>query len=108
MKTRSICAVTGTVLLLSSLVGCTAFPQVRQCGLSECPTDAKITADVEKRLFEHASTAQPDEIHVDTFKGVVYLSGEVEDPDAKANAEMIARETPGVANVLNTIVGHTP
>jgi osmotically-inducible protein OsmY len=108
MKTQSICAVTGAVLLLSSLAGCTVFQEVRQCGLSECPADAKITVDVEKRLFDNTSTAPPNVIYVDTFKGMVYLSGYVENPTARADAEMIARETPGVANVLSSIVGHMP
>jgi len=108
VKVRLICAVTGGVFLLSSLSGCTAFQKLRQCGFSECPGDAKITADVEKRLLEHTSTAPPNEIDVNTFKRVVYLSGTVETRTVKVDAEAIARETPGVADVVNSIVGHEP
>jgi osmotically-inducible protein OsmY len=108
VKARSICIVTGVVLVLSSLAGCTAFQQLRQCGFSGCPSDAKITADVEKRLLEHTSTAPPNEINVNTVNRVVYLSGDVDTRTVKVDAEVIARETPGVADVVNSIVGHAP
>jgi|ERR1700689_1223061 osmotically-inducible protein OsmY len=108
VKGRSICAVTGGLLLLSSLSGCTTFQQLHQCGVSECPGDAKITADVEKRLLEHTSTAPPNEIVVNTFNRVVYLSGTVDTRTVKVDAEVIARETPGVKDVVNSIVGHEP
>jgi osmotically-inducible protein OsmY len=108
VKVRSICAVTGGVLLLSGLSGCTAFQQLRQCGFSECPSDAKITADVEKRLFEHTLSVSPNEIDVNTFNRVVYLSGAVDTRTVKVDAEVIARQTPGVADVVNSLVGHEP
>jgi osmotically-inducible protein OsmY len=97
---------TGALLLLVvMLTACTLFHQVHQCGLAECPADAKITADVEARLQQHSSTQPPNTIYVSTFKGVVYLSGDVDSPSAKEKAELLARETPGVTDVVNSIVG---
>jgi len=39
---------------------------------------------------------------------VVYLSGLVDTRSEKEQAEADARGTPGVTDVVNTIVGHTP
>ena len=105
MKASSISVVIGGMLLLGSLAGCSVFHGVHQCGLSECPSDAKITADVEARLQQHSSTQPPNTIYVSTLKGVVYLGGDVDSPAAKAEAELLARQTPGVTDVVNSIVG---
>jgi len=35
----------------------------------------------------------------------VYLSGDVDSPSAKQEAELVARQTPGVTDVVNSIVG---
>ena len=51
------------------------------------------------------------DVDVDAWDGVVYLTGIVEDPEAKQVAETLARETDGVDRVINeleveeTIVG---
>jgi len=85
---------------LSSLASCSVFQQA--------PGDAKITADVHKRLREHTPTEEPNVIYVSTQNRVVYLTGDVDTRTAKDDAELIARETPGVKDVVNTIVGHVP
>jgi osmotically-inducible protein OsmY len=105
VNTSSITAMIGAILLLGGMAGCTFFHQLHQCGVAECPTDAKITADVEARFQQHTSTQPPNTIYVSTFKGVVYLSGDVESPAAKQEAELVARQTPGVTDVVNSIVG---
>jgi osmotically-inducible protein OsmY len=105
VNTSSITAMIGAILLLGGMTGCTFFHQLHQCGVAECPNDAKITADVEARFQQHTSTQPPNTIYVSTFKGVVYLSGDVESPAAKQEAELVARQTPGVTDVVNSIVG---
>jgi osmotically-inducible protein OsmY len=64
--------------------------------------DATITTKVEAKL-----TGDPEvsafNVDVDTNDGVVRLSGEVEKPEAKAEAEKLARETEGVRRVINDI-----
>jgi osmotically-inducible protein OsmY len=72
------------------------------------PGDAKITANVEKRLREDPETAPPNVIYVQTSNHVVYLSGLVDTRIEKEKAEADAREIAGVTDVVNTIVGHNP
>lgn len=69
--------------------------------------DATITAAVKSKL-----TADPEinpfNIDVDTDEGTVRLSGTVEKPEARAEAERLARNTEGVVAVVNEIeVGRT-
>ena len=104
-KASSIIVAVGCILLLGSMAGCTLFQALHQCGISECPADAKLTADVEARLQQHPSTQPPNRIYVSTSGGVVYLGGAVDSPVAKGEAELIARDTPGVTNVVDSIVG---
>jgi hyperosmotically inducible protein len=64
--------------------------------------DATITTKVEAKM-----AANPDvsafNVDVDTNEGVVRLSGTVKSPEAKAEAEKIARGTEGVRRVINDI-----
>lgn len=65
--------------------------------------DATITTKINAKM-----TANPDvsafRIDVDTQRGVVRLSGTVKHPQAKVEAERIARETKGVVRVVNDLV----
>jgi osmotically-inducible protein OsmY len=65
-------------------------------------TDATLFRSVQRRILD-----DPDlddlAIAVQVTKGVVSLQGEVPDEDARARAEEIARETPGVVNVENRV-----
>jgi hypothetical protein len=101
----SISVMIGGILLLGTMAGCSFFQALHECGITGCPADAKITADVEQRFREHPSTESPNRIYVSTYDGVVYLDGAVNSPGARAEAELIARETPGVTDVVNSIVG---
>jgi osmotically-inducible protein OsmY len=93
---------------LASLILLGALPAYSKCGLGGCPSDAKITVHVEKRLREDPATAPPNLIYVQTSNHVVYLSGLVDTRSEKKEAEADARGTAGVTDVVNTIVGHTP
>ncbi|HVS13083.1 MAG TPA: BON domain-containing protein [Thermoanaerobaculia bacterium] len=55
---------------------------------------AKLAADPEVNPFN---------VDVDVNEGVVRLSGTVEDPEAKVQAERLARDTAGVRRVINEI-----
>jgi osmotically-inducible protein OsmY len=89
------------VLLLSGVVlGCAAE---RKCGLGGCPGDAEITADVQKRLNRHPDLEGVNSINVQTLDHVVYLSGEVSAGLMRETAEEIAKKTPGVTRVEDTI-----
>lgn len=64
--------------------------------------DSAITAKV-KASFVRDPVVKALQVKVDTYKGVVQLSGFVDTPDQKARAEQIARSTPGVQGVTNNI-----
>jgi osmotically-inducible protein OsmY len=92
-------ALTAVLILSSALAGCATFGN---------PDDAKITTNVETRLRQDPATAPPSEINVQTADHVVYLSGLTDTRSEKDEAEADAREVPGVKDVVNTIVGHSP
>lgn len=89
----------GSVLIFSgALFGCATYS----------PDNSMITASVEKRLQQDTVTAPANSIYVQTANHVVYLSGAVDTRIEKQAAEADARETAGVTDVVNTIVGHEP
>jgi hyperosmotically inducible protein len=84
------------LFLVWSLLGC----QTAQ-DRSLNPDDA-ITKAVKEALVEdrHMNLLRVD---VDTDKGIVYLSGDVDAPQHKLRAEQIARKVGGVSDVVNKI-----
>ncbi len=71
----------------------TAATQIDDAALTTM-VKAKLTADPEINQFN---------IDVDTDEGVVRLSGKVEKPVARTEAEQLARNTEGVRRVINDI-----
>jgi hyperosmotically inducible periplasmic protein len=74
------------------------------CGKSvgETVDDATITARVKTALLNDPATGGL-RIDVDTFKGVVTLSGGVKSAAERDKAVAIARKTPGVVDVKSTL-----
>jgi hyperosmotically inducible protein len=66
-------------------------------------SDSGIATAVKTKLAAD-DTVKASEISVDTGKRVVTLNGTVDTPTAKHRAVMIARDTKGVANVIDDIV----
>jgi osmotically-inducible protein OsmY len=64
--------------------------------------DAAITAKVKTALVRDKAVSALD-VGVDTFKGVVQLSGFVNTPEQKARAAADAASVPGVRSVQNNI-----
>lgn len=64
--------------------------------------DAGITAKV-KAAFVRDPVVKALDVKVETFKGVVQLSGFVDSAEQKSRAEQIARNTTGVQSVRNNI-----
>jgi osmotically-inducible protein OsmY len=93
-------ALTIAVLVSCATPACAVY---RKCGLPGCPGDAQITAAVEARLHEHPAVEPPNLIRVQTLDSVVYLYGEVDTELERYIAESAARETPGVARVVDSI-----
>jgi osmotically-inducible protein OsmY len=87
------------VLLLSGfLPGCAVE---RKCGLEGCPGDAKIKANVKASMIQHPEIGP--RVYVQTIDHVVYLSGFVSAGEMSDTAEDVARHTPGVTRVVNSI-----
>ena len=97
MRRRTYSTVLVALVLVSSLLA-------TACGKSvgETIDDATITTRVKTALLN-----DPDigglRIDVDTFKGVVTLSGRVKTRDEEQKAVAIARRTGGVTDVKSTL-----
>jgi osmotically-inducible protein OsmY len=87
-------------IMTGALPGCATYDK---CGFNGCPSDAKITANVQTRFDRHSELGSPNSINVQTVNHVVYLSGLVSAGEESQTAESIAQQTSGVAQVVNTI-----
>jgi hyperosmotically inducible protein len=87
-------------LALLGPVGCAGTATRESTG--EYVDDSALTAKV-KGEFVRDPVVKALEVKVETFKGIVQLSGFVDTPDQKNRAEQIARSTPGVQGVKNNI-----
>ena len=90
-----------TALLLVMVL---ALPFIGACGktVGETIDDATITTRV-KTAFINDPVVGALRIDVDTFKGVVTLSGRVKSKDEEAKAIALARGIKGVADVKSTL-----
>jgi len=86
------------VLTLAFLVGCVATP--KQEGTAEYIDDTVLTATVKAVIFGEP-TLKSAEINVETFKGVVQLSGFVNSQADINKAVTMTREIKGVKSVKN-------
>ncbi len=83
--------------------GCAAYGAYEKCGFGGCPGDAAITAGVRARFDRHPVLEPPNLLSIQTVDRVVYLSGVVDTDLEREIAESVARETPGVTRVVNSI-----
>jgi len=97
MKNQTILS---TVILASLLAGCAVFNDRETAG--EYIDDSGKTASIKSALIAEP-TLRATEIHVDTFKDTVQLSGFVSTYDQVRTAERIARNTSGVKKVENNL-----
>jgi osmotically-inducible protein OsmY len=83
---------------LVSVVGCASTSQ--QSGTGEYVDDAVITTKVKAAIFNEP-TLKSTEINVETFKGVVQMSGFVNSQADISKAVSLARSVKGVTAVKN-------
>jgi osmotically-inducible protein OsmY len=83
---------------LASLIGCA--PTATREGTGEYFDDTVITAKVKAAILDEPSL-KSTEINVETFKGVVQLSGFVASSAAASKATDVARGVKGVKSVKN-------
>lgn len=94
---KNVCAVLLTALMIFS-VGCASTS--KQEGTGEYVDDTVLTTKVKTAIFNE-STLKSSEINVETFKGVVQLSGFVSSQADINKAVAVAREVSGVKSVKN-------
>ena len=85
-------------IILATLVGCGSTP-TRE-GTGEYVDDSVITTKVKAAIFNEP-TLKSSEINVETFKGVVQLSGFVNSHGDMDRAVEVARSVKGVQSVKN-------
>ena len=95
--TRKLLLIAGTLLIATTL-GCASTP--RQEGTGEYVDDTVITGKVKTAIFEEP-TLKSAEINVETFKGIVQLSGFVSSQALEDRAVAVARGVGGVKSVKN-------
>jgi osmotically-inducible protein OsmY len=86
------------VIVLASLLGCASTS--KQEGTGEYVDDTVITSKVKAAIFNDPSLKSA-EINVETFKGVVQLSGFVNSREDINKAVQVARGVQGVVSVKN-------
>jgi osmotically-inducible protein OsmY len=86
------------VILLVSLLGCAST--AKQEGTGEYVDDSVITTKVKAEIFQDNSL-KSSEINVETFKGVVQLSGFVNSQADINRAVEVAGSVKGVTSVKN-------
>ena len=102
MKTRSSIGRSLLVLLvLAVIVGCAATRTQESTG--EYVDDSTITAKVKAAIFDDPAL-KVLQINVETFKGVVQLSGFVNSAEIRSRAAVVASRVSGVKSVKNNIV----
>ena len=87
-----------SIIAVAGLMGCASSAKHESTG--QYVDDTAITAKVKTAIFEQP-TLKSAEINVETFKGVVQLSGFVSSQDNVNTAMATARSVNGVTSVKN-------
>ena len=98
MKSFNRIAALFFAIVLAALMGCAST--AKQEGTGEYVDDTVITTKVKAEIFNEPSLKSA-EINVETFKGVVQLSGFVNSQDDINRAVRVARSVKGVVSVRN-------
>jgi osmotically-inducible protein OsmY len=101
-KTRTIARLLGAIVIVGALSAC-SVTSGRESG-KEYVDDTTITTKVKSQLVSDVGLEPANQIHVETSKGVVQLSGFVDTAAHKAEAESVARGVEGVSDVQNNII----
>ena len=100
MKNLKIATALLAALMLTNLTGCSSTARSESVG--EYVDDSVITTAVKAAILNEP-TLKVSEINVETYKGVVQLSGFVASQDSIATAANVARTVKGVQSVKNDI-----
>lgn len=91
-------------LLVAGLIpGCAMYAGYQKCGFAGCAGDAAITVAVRRSFEAHPVLEPPNLIDIQTIDRIVYLNGLVDTDTERELAGSVARNTEGVARVVNSI-----
>ena len=109
MRTNTIRKLSGVgaAIMLLAVTGCQTSNHNDERSEGRVKDDKSITSDVKKSL-ESDATYKFNDVKVDTFAGVVQLSGFVNIGAQRMRAQEIAQVTDGVAKVVNGIALKPP
>ena len=102
MKNLKIASHLVAALMLSTLVGCASTATDKRETPGQYIDDVAITTGVKAAVL-NAPTLKVSEINVETYKGVVQLSGFVSTAENIATASSVARSVKGVKSVKNDL-----
>ncbi|GGE69477.1 BON domain-containing protein [Massilia psychrophila] len=102
MKNLKIVSTLIAALMLSTIVGCASTATDKRETPGQYIDDTAITASVKAAIL-NAPTLKVAEINVETYKGVVQLSGFVSTAENITTASSVARSAKGVKSVKNDL-----
>ena len=105
LRTKTFALLASTAVLGLAAAGCSATATRESTG--EYVDDSAITAKVKTALIGDPAV-KAFQINVKTFRGVVQLSGFVDNQNEKDAALQDAQKVPGVQQVQNDIALKTP
>ena len=105
MFARNTLAAAMTAVALLASAGCAVTRDQQSVG--SYVDDATLTTRVKAKFAENA-TVSATAISVETFEGVVQLSGFAKSSEERALAESLAKNTSGVRGVKNVISVRAP
>ena len=101
LKVLALILCVGALPLVCGVTGCTTGTRYKQ-STGEYIDDHQLSSNVKKALAEDSQYKYGD-VNVVTFKGVVQLSGFVNNKDQKNRAGELAKKAEGVKEVQNNI-----
>jgi len=100
MKNFKTISAAFAALAIATTLGCASTSKSE--GTGEYVDDVVITTKVKSAILQEP-TLKSAEINVETFKGIVQLSGFVADPSNTGTASRVAQSVQGVKSVKNDI-----
>ena len=91
----------GLGVVVATVAGCAAYHEYRECGAKGCASDARITNEVRAQLDQRQDLRA--DVHVQTWDGVVYLTGQVTTDMQRDAAERMAQNVRGVQRIIDTV-----
>lgn len=102
MKNMKFAATLLAALMATTIVGCASTSSAKHETPGQYIDDAAITTGVKAAIVKEP-TLKVAEINVETYKGVVQLSGFVSSAENIATATTVARSVNGVKSVKNDL-----